>query len=258
MRTRPSLALPLKHRGIGWAIFCAAVAFVLTAGALRSVEWTDLTAWPPFFATRHSPVKPFKTSYQVPDGEIQVEYVDEKNFRLAYNGNSETLVSAGRIYVVLKRAGFADTVLLVSDEAQRKADEALPVPSIGPVDAVTLLAIHTGTSARAAESLYTAKLQRPGALRSTDVIVSRDQQLAHAQLVMRETLLQMDMRLCSNAVQYLLAWWVPELTRNGYAVISTATGLQQKNRPVQLPLNSSIAPPAGPVVQDYRIPGAKS
>jgi hypothetical protein len=248
MRIYPSLALPFNHSRIGQTTLGIAAAVLLAIATLTSAMLIGLNAWPALFDADQVPVKPFKSSYQAPDGEIQVEYVDEKNFRLAYNGSSETLVSAGRIYVVLKRAGFADTVLLVSDEAQRKADEAFPAPPIRRVDAATLAVTDTGTSAHAAESLYTAKLQRPGALRSTDVIVSRDQQLAHAQLVMRETLLQMDMRLCSNAVQYLLAWWVPELT----------TGLQQKNRPVQLPLNSSIAPPAGPVVQDYRIPGAKS
>ncbi|MGL4576395.1 MAG: hypothetical protein ACRCV9_16545 [Burkholderiaceae bacterium] len=96
-------------------------------------------------------------------------------------------------------------------------------------------------------------MQRPGALRSTALTVAQDAALAHAQLVMRETLLSMDMSLCSTAVQYLIAWWVPELTRQGYAVLTTAGGLAMTSAPGVLPAGASLSLPADAVVQDYRI-----
>jgi hypothetical protein len=223
---------------------------LLAAVALGGLPLAAWMIWPLANPVGTPYIKPFAAVYQVPDGDIQIEYVNPHNFRLAFSGGSETLVSAGRLYVVQKRAGYRDTALLISDSVQRKADQALQAPTLRRLDHA---AISSNLLAAGTNGLYAATLQRPGALRSTDMIVAKDPQLAQAQLIMRETLLQMNMSLCSNAVQYLLAWWVPEFTRNGYAVISTASGVSLKSPPNITGASKSIELNPQALIQDYRI-----
>ncbi|MGL4576396.1 MAG: hypothetical protein ACRCV9_16550 [Burkholderiaceae bacterium] len=113
-------------RAFALRVLAAAIACAVALGALPA--WRIAQAW------LAPTVQPFTAQFQVPEGVIRVDYVDEKNFRLALDERSETLVREGRVYVVQKRAGMRDTVLLLADQVQRKVDVQHPAPSMQHAD----------------------------------------------------------------------------------------------------------------------------
>jgi hypothetical protein len=224
----------------------AALALVATCAAstISSASTGDATA-------------PLEVSYRVQRDTVRVEFQDRNNFRFVASDGAQTIIKDGAIYLIVKQAGRPDSVILVSD--RRVINDALESPT------KVSKTVALGKTARIDLTVY-AKQKAPQLHRTSlhyrnkpaplVLISSKDAALAGAQHTMRETLSAMDMTMCGATVQALVAAWVPELTRQGHAVLGTNNDIEITALPAQSPAAHRVTLPSGQPVLDYRLPAA--
>jgi hypothetical protein len=204
----------------------------------------------------------FSARFYVPGSPIvQLDYVDEKNYRFATTGTGiETLVLQGRIYLVLlPRPPLSGTEgvfwygelakpksrSLPSDGTMPLALRATKVPPLGVAAWGNVGAVGDVTIAQA------GPIGIP-----IDMTVGRVKALAAAQSAIHERLIPaMNMSLCGDGINTLTAWWPPAITNAGYAVLATTTGVRLEGQ--IKPLTQRLSLPANMPIQDYRLPTAK-
>jgi hypothetical protein len=193
--------------------------------------------------------------YRVQRDRVRVEFQDRQNFRFVASDGAQTIIKDGAIYLIVKQTGRPDSVILVSD--RRTANSALDAP-IKVSKTVALSAKERKNLAvyekQGAPQLHRTSLQYRDKATSLVITSLKNATLASAQLAMRETLMEMDMTMCGATVQALVAAWVPELTRQGHAVLSTNTDIEISALPTQAQSANRMALPNGQPVQDYRLP----
>lgn len=173
------------------------------------------------------PPAPFSATFVFPHGaSVVLDYWGERDFRFASpRGGAQTWVLDGQIHIVVAPSlGFAGRgqVFLVGellsrpDPAATIADEGWTwgPPPAGQPDPMPGVTVRT---ARAATPTSPAS--------PVEIVVAEERRLAAAQFVVDRTLRPaMDMTLCGDAVNALVASWPAAFTGSGWAAIGAMAG----------------------------------
>lgn len=211
-----------------------------------------ITSFPQFADARDS----FTTVFQVAGQRVQVDFQDAKNFRFVSADGTQTIVHNGAVYLAFGGDGAATNVFFVQDASARAPQPSAyepPRASVRPVRTSNLPAELAGKWRLPAGVVHQTIFQRPGALRSTVITSAHSASFARAQQSMRTRLNAMDMSVCGASVRDLVAWWVPEMTEIGHAVIATETGIALEDPPSKLKMPSASWLPKGKEIADYRV-----
>jgi hypothetical protein len=177
---------------------------LLTGSALASAE----------------PPNSIHMQFNVRGQTLQVDFVDELNFRIAPSAGLQTLVRHGEVFLYASGATEKPVAMLVADRRMLALSSPQTLPRalrIEPLRQPAATAPAWRLGARA-DAIFLTRFQREGALRAVNVSSLEERTLARAQASMRDLLSRMDMNVCGSAVRELVAWWVEELTDLGHAV----------------------------------------
>lgn len=194
----------------------------------------------------------FTAYYEVVGGVVRVDYADARNYRLALEGVSETLVSDGNIYVVRKLPGKPDTAYLFGAIAPFAAPTTEHSLTFIPISSGDIPESQRAILSKVAPDLQRARITGQNGFGSNMVTLAKVPAFASAQQAMRHGLLSMDMTTCSSAVRNLLSAWRPEFTQAGYSVL-VSDGSMRMLTPLS-PLRKDDVPrlSANAVINDYR------
>jgi hypothetical protein len=201
---------------------------------------------------------PFSATFYVPgSGNVQLDFFDESNFRLAafastQSAASETIIVDGNIYLLLPaRPPLAETsgLLRIGALARRSA---VPPLSAAPALRKTRTSDAVLAIWQIGGSVQDASVARAGPIGvPIDVTLAKHAALARAQFVIYQTLRPaMDMSLCGDGINSLTAWWPPEITGAGFAILATTAGVRLDG--AIRPLDQRPALPVSMPIQDYR------
>lgn len=199
---------------------------------------------------------PFTATFHVPgSGRVQLDFFDAQNFRLAsfapnQSVANETIIVDGRIYLLLPaRPPLAETSGLLRigalADAPRRTYTAPTLRNTRTPEAVLNLW-------QIGEAVQDASITRAGPIGiPIDVTLARHAALAHAQFAIHRRLRPaMDMSLCGDGINNLTAWWPPDVTGAGYAILATTAGVRLDG--AIRPLATRPVLPASMPIQDYR------
>lgn len=208
------------------------------------------------FFTSFAHAAPFTAIFHVPgSGRVQLDFFDEQNFRLvSYAPNqstaNETIIVDGRIYLLLPaRPPLAETSGLLRIGALATAT---PRSYAAPTLRKTRTPEAVLTLWQIGEPVQDASVTRAGPIGiPIDVTLARHAALAHAQFAIHQRLRPaMDMSLCGDGINNLTAWWPPEVTGAGLAILATTAGVRLDG-PIRT-LGARPSLPASMPIQDYR------
>jgi hypothetical protein len=207
--------------------------------------------------TSQAHAAPFTATFYVPEsGRVQLDFFDERNFRLTSYANresiqNETIIVDGTIYLLLPpRPPFAETNGLL------RIGALVARPANAPTFTPTLRITRTPTAVlkiwQINADVKDASLSRAGPIGvPIEVTLARHPMLARAQFAIHQTLRPaMDMSLCGDGINNLTAWWSPDATGAGYAILATTAGVRLDG--AIRPLDQRPALPASMPVHDYR------
>jgi hypothetical protein len=188
-------------------------------------------------------------------GTIALDYADEHNFAFTPAlGWGATRIVDGRIHLVItpslatagrERVIWAGELGALPDTAEA-VTTAIPLqPSAVSADAQRIWRLDGAAR--------DVRLPASGADAAATVLtVGHLPSLARAQYVIDTRMRPgMDMSLCGDGVNRLVAAWAAALTRDGLAVLASTAGVRLASR--LMPLHRRPALPSGIAVEDFRV-----
>lgn len=218
-----------------WARIAAACGAVVVSGLLAACSAAPAS---------------FSATFATPRGaHVVLDYWGERDFRLASpRGGVETWVVDGRIHLVIAPSlafGGRGRTIVVGDLAERPARP--PPPG---TDAWSWSAPSPGGASGLPGVVLREVRGGPGAAPSLQV--ADEPRLAEAQFTIEQTLRPaMDMALCGDAVNALLAAWPAALTGRGWAAVGSPSGVALEG--ALRPAPARVGLPADHDLEDMRV-----
>jgi hypothetical protein len=175
-----------------------------------------------------APQHVLSATYQLASGTVRVEYFDDHAFRLYSTTGHDALVVNGKLYAVK-----GDQPYFVDAFRRRNVTTSS--------EGVPVIRATTSTSAEVARDdglrLYSAEVLRYGGLSRLSFLLARDNAFANAQHAMHRMLSAMDLSRFGDDIRTLVALWLPELTREGYAILESGDRLRLSAPLTRLPIS---------------------